>query len=450
MFGWFAIHWEKLRTSIWMLPVAMICLALLLRQFAFWADSALGDSGALQLWWLHSGSGDDARNLLSTLVAALITMASVMFSITMVVLSLAANQFGSRLVRTYMADLRTQAAIGTFVMTIVYCLLVLRTVQKDMPADQVPHISVSLGLFLALVCVLTLLFFLHVVARSMVADDVIRRVAAELEHSIGNLPALGDAKDAPEPRALHDDRPKSAAIVASREEGYVQAIDYDGLLDFAMAHDICIRLHCKAGAFMCMEGWLAEVAPREAATPEVVQGLQKSLRIGDRRTPTQDLEFSIRHLVDIALRALSPGINDPNTAVAVIDRLRGALSRLMGKRIPSTSRRDESGALRVIGQETGCGDILDAALHQIRQAGSVHPAVVIHLLGAIDRLAEHVRLPDQREALLHHAHLIADAGLREAQAARDRADIEARRNAALAKLDNRPTVQRPAVTAAAE
>lgn len=449
MFGWFAVLWEKLRTSIWLLPVAMVCLALLLRQVAFWADDALGDSRALQLWWLHSGSGDDARNLLSTLVAALITMASVMFSITMVVLSLAANQFGSRLVRTYMADLRTQAAIGTFVMTIVYCLLVLRTVQKDMPAEQVPHIAVSLGLFLALVCVLTLLFFLHVVARSMVADDVIRRVAAELEYSIENLPALGEERDAPKQRRPDSDRSESGAIVASREEGYVQTVDYDGLLDLATRHDVRIRLHCKAGAFMCLEGWLAEVTPRDAAGPDIAKGIQKRLQIGNRRTPTQDLEFSIRHLVDIALRALSPGINDPNTAVAVIDRLRGALSRLMAKRIPSTSRRDESGALRVIGKETGYGDILDAALHQIRQAGAVHPAVVIHLLGAIDRLAEHVRLPDQREALLHHAHLIAEAGLREAQAARDRADIEAKRDAALAKLNSRPTVRRPAMVASA-
>ncbi|HEX2256251.1 MAG TPA: DUF2254 domain-containing protein [Afifellaceae bacterium] len=430
------ILWEKLRTSIWPLPVLMLGVGVLLRELAFLADAALGDSTTLQIWWLHSGTGDDARNLLSTLVSALITMASVMFSITMVVLSLAANQFGSRLVRTYMADLRTQLALGTFVMAVVYCLLVLRTVSNDMPADEVPHVAVTVGLGLSLICILALLFFLHVIARSMVADDVIRRVAEELENSVEALPPIETSFGRPVQTQARGPAAAEGRILASRDEGYVQAIDYDGLAAVAKRHGITINLLCSAGAFMCKEGWLANIHPATALTSQLASAIQDEIRIGARRTPTQDLEFSIRHLVDVALRALSPGINDPHTATVVIDRLRGALSRLMTKRIPSTILQDETGIVRVVGHQTGYAAILNEALNQIRQAGAVHPAIVIHLLGAIERIAEHVRLPEQRDALLQHVELIADDGLRATVSPRDRADIEEKRDVARRTLRN--------------
>ena len=441
------IWWETLRTSIWPVPVIMLGFAVLLREVAFLADAALGNSQALQIWWLHSGTGDDARNLLSTLVSALITMASVMFSITMVVLSLAANQFGSRLVRTYMTDLRTKLALGTFVMAVVYCLLVLRTVSNEMPAGEVPHIAVTLGLGLGLICILALLFFLHVIARSMVADDVIRQVAEELEGSIEALPTIEASPGRPV-KAQSLPAGVEGAVLTSRDEGYVQSIDYDALAEVAERHGIAIQVLCSAGAFMCKDGWLAEVHPAKSLAPELASAIQDKIRIGARRTPTQDLEFSIRHLVDIALRALSPGINDPHTAMVVIDRMRGALSRLMTKRIPSTTRHDENGTVRVVGHKTGYGDILDEAFNKIRQAGAVHPAIVIHLLGAIDRIGEHVRLPEQRDALLHHLELIAEAGLRTTEAQRDRNDIEEKRDIARRKLRDALKVQLSAVPVA--
>ena len=236
-------------------------------------DGAVGSGTALKTWWLNSGTGDDARNLLSTLVGALITMASVMFSITMVVLSLAANQFGSRLIRTYMADTRTKLAVGTFVMAIVYCLLVLRTVSKDMPASEVPHVAVTLGLALALLCILTLLLFLHVIARSIVADDVIRRVAYELEDNIDALPTLeADARRGQRKiRAPHVSG--ETEIIKSRAEGYVQAIEYDALAKLATQHGLVIQLQCSAGAFMCKDGWLAAISPASGITPEIASSI---------------------------------------------------------------------------------------------------------------------------------------------------------------------------------
>lgn len=418
--------WEGLRTSLWPVPVGMLLVALLLREAVSLADAMVADEEATGIWWLHSGSGDDARNLLSTLVAALITMASVMFSITMVVLSLASNQFGSRLVRTYVSDYRTQGALGIFVMTIVYCLLVLRTVEKDMPAADVPHVSVTVGLLMALACVLVLLLFLHVVARSVVADTVVRRVAQELEGSIERmLPVLdGQPPEPPAGEVLPEDLMDRAAIVRSHKEGYVQSIEYGDLVDLASRHGILVRLQFRAGVFMCRDGWLALAYPGDAVTDEVADRIRGCVAIGKGRTPTQDVEFSIRHLVDIALRALSPGINDPNTALAVIDHLRGALAQLMSKRLPTAIYRDGEGVVRAVSEYTGFNGIFDAAFHQIRQAGAGQPAVVIHLLRALARLAEHLHNREQHDGLLRHAHMAARAGLARIEEPRDRADIQ--------------------------
>jgi uncharacterized membrane protein len=185
---------------------------------------------------------------------------------------------------------------------------------------------------------------------------------------------------------------------------------------------------------MCRGGWLASVYPGDRLNDEIQDGIRECVVMGNRRTPTQDIEFSIRHLVDIALRALSPGINDPNTAKAVIDRLRGALAQAMDKKLPTTLRHDSHGVLRVIGDDTDFGGIFDAAFHQIRQAGASQPAIVIHMLGAICRLAEHVRTTEQYEALLRHTEMIAAAGLSDLEEPRDRADIDEAFAAARRKL----------------
>jgi uncharacterized membrane protein len=413
----------------------MLVLAVALREAAALVDARVDNAVAVSQWWLHSGSGDDARNLLSTLVGALITMASVMFSITMVVLSLAANQFGSRLIRTYMADIRTKVSLGWFVLTIVYCLLILRTVYTDLPPEEVPHVAVTLGLALALVCLLTLLLFLHMIARSMVADDVIRRVAEELETFLAQLPELG-AETRPLATPLKHDGP--TRIVRARKEGYVQTIDYDALCVLACDRDIKVQIHCKAGAFVCHGDWIADVSPASAMDPTLGAAIEGCVEIGAQRTPTQDIEFLIRHLVDIALRALSPGINDPRTATVVIDHLRAALARLMTREIRSTWRCGPDGTARVKGIDTTFSAILDEAFNQIRQVGAVQPAIVIHLLGAIDRLAEHIQIPEQKAPLTEHLTLIAEAGLRKTDAQRDRADIERRRDAALRKIAAAP------------
>jgi len=402
----------------------MIVVGLGLAVAMLQVDAGYGYEDQVRAWWINSGDGEDARNLLSTLLSAIITMASMAFSVTVVALTLAANSYGSRLIRIFRADLRTQAVLGTFAMTIVYCLIVLRTVHGKAPMAEVPHASVTVGTVLALVCVLALLTFIQGVARSIVADEVVRRVRRGVDNAVKNLPDLGDAVPEHAPGDLPADFAQKAERIALPYEGYVQAIDYDGMVAWAERRDAILHLDFRAGDFIVNGDRRVLVYPPTGQPLKTREEIGWLIVSGDERTPTQDLEFAIRHLVEIALRALSPGINDPFTATVVIDQLRGSLSRVMGRSLPSETLRDSSGRVRVYRQVTTYEGLLDAALHQIRQAGSSHPAVLIHLLEAIARIAEHTRLDEQRGALCRHAKLIRGAAEREIAEPVDRRDIE--------------------------
>ncbi|UEM07250.1 DUF2254 domain-containing protein (plasmid) [Skermanella rosea] len=284
---------------------------------------------------------------------------------------------------------------------------------------------------------------MHAVARSIIAETVIGRVSGDLENSVRRMLPAAEAEPARD-AALPEDFDARADVVTAVNEGYVQSIDYESLLELATRHRVLIRFDYRAGEFMCRGGWLAFVYPGDDLNGEIEKGVRENVLIGDRRTPEQDLEFSIRHLVDIALRALSPAINDPNTAMAVVDRLRGALAQAMEKKLPTTIRHDSRGILRIVGDDTGFDGIFDAAFHQIRQAAATHPAVVIHMLGAVYRLAEHVRTADQCHALLRHAELFAAAGLSQAEEPRDRADIDGAFAEAKRKLQRTRSIRRDA------
>lgn len=227
--------WDSVRTSLWLLPSVMVIAAVGLAVAMLKIDAGLGPEDRLHTWWINRGDGDDARNLLFNLLTSTITMASMVFSVTVVALTLAANSYGSRLIRIFRADLWTQFALGVFAMCIVYCLIVLREIKSDAANADVPHLSVTVGSALALVSFLTLLGFIQSVARSMVADEVVRRVRRDMDHAVTQFEELtGTDCDLLDGAGLPHDFDDRATRIDMSQEGYVQAIDYDGLLDWAV------------------------------------------------------------------------------------------------------------------------------------------------------------------------------------------------------------------------
>jgi uncharacterized membrane protein len=385
-------------------------------------DAGLGAEDRGRTWWINRGDGEDARNLLSTLLGATITMASMVLSITVVALSLAANSYGSRLIRVFRADLGTQLVLGAFIAAIVYCLIVLRSVEGEAALSEVPHVSVTVGTALALCAVLALLGFIQGVAKLMTADEVVLRVERELNATVLALPESREEPSS-EPELASSFEAEAARLPLPRE-GYVQRVDYPRLMAWAERNDSQISLKFRAGDFVVQGDRLVLVYPPPSDSEQARRAIEHFIKSGKERTPTQDLEFAVRHLVEVAVRALSPGINDPFTAKVVIDRLRGSLSRLAERSLPSSVVQGHDGQVRIHRPTTDYGHVLDAAFHQIRQSGSDKPAVLIHMLEAINRIADHTKSEAQRQALARHATLIRDTGRRDVSEPADKAALD--------------------------
>lgn len=420
--------WDSLRTSFWFVPSVMMVLASGLAAFGFWLDFSLSGRSERQVpWWVYFSRPDDARDVLSTILSSMITMTSLVFSVTIVVLSLAANQFGPRLIRNFMASPQTQVVLGTFVMTILYCLIVLGSIGRRGSEGPFPFSTVTMAIVLMAVSIILLVFFIHTLARSIVSETVIERVGEELDELLDELEPLpaNTPQDEPED-AIPEDVERRSAYFGPAVGGYIQGVEFEQLVEIGRSCDAVIGLRFRPGDYVAKGGRAIAVFPRERDGRVLREKILSAIVMGVHRTPMQDPEFPIRHLVEIGVRALSPGTNDPYTAVAVVHRLSASLSRLMELALPPGVFRDENGVVRVICPRPSYMTLTGAALDQIRQNGADKPLVVIHLLEAIARIAEHVTLPSQVKMLREQLRIIGEDAEREIASPADQADVRER------------------------
>ncbi len=398
MFARMQALWEKMATSLWFVPSAMTLVALALAGVLL--QQPLSDD--VTGWWLHQGTGSDAIDLMATLLAALIPMAALLVSITMVVLTLAAGQLGPRLIRNFMSDTQTQVTLGLFVATIVYLLVVLRTLRQGMPDDDVPRLAVSFGSVLVLSCIAALLFFVHGLARSIISDTMINRVGSDLDGALKHqLP------ETPEPVTPDAARPPGPGTpLRVRRSGYVQTVDAERLVTRARDLGVVIELLFRPGHYLIAGSVHARAWGNADAVDKVEASLRNALVVGGQRDAAQDLEYSVRQLVEIALRALSAGINDEFTAIAAIDRLGGSLAVAMKRHPFHRVLCDSEGKARLLRPVSGFDGLCGAAFDQIRQAAKGHPAVQMRMIEVLGLLLALVENPEQRAVLVHHLDLM--------------------------------------------
>ena len=403
--------WESLRTSFWFIPAVMTFLAIALSFLTVFIDRRIGPDTNI-FGFLYSGGPEGARLVLSTIAGSMITVAGVIFSITIVALTLASSQFGPRLLRNFMHDTGNQVVLGTFIATFAYCLLVLRAVHTVEGEDFVPSISVAVALVLALAGIAVLIYFIHHVSALMQAEQVISAVSRDLEEKIRRLfpeeaedGAERDVKGEARLRIAEDSHPVSTDIPAARS-GYLQAIDHHGLREIAGENDLLVTLPLRPGDFAAEGSTLVTVKSSEALEEGLAQHMANAVILGPQRTPEQDAEFAVHQLVEVAIRALSPGINDPYTAISCIDRLGSALCFLCGSEFPSPYRYDDEGNLRVLLKPVTFTGIMNAAFDQIRQYGRKSVAVTIRLLETLRMIAAQARTHEQREAILRQAEMV--------------------------------------------
>ncbi len=390
----------------------MACLAVALAVGAVELDKAVAADWLQRLGWSYSGGAEGASLLLGTVAGSMIAIAGTVFSMTLVALSLASSQLGPRLLRNFMRDTANQVVLGTFVATFVYCLLVLRTVRRADEVAFVPHLAVSIGVLLAVVSIGVLIYFIHHVSVSIQADEVVARVGRELEDGMDRLFPSHFGKPGAEisnsksEADLPPEFASEARPVGALEDGYLQLIDADALMALASHKDLLLRLERRPGHYLVKGRPMVMVWPGDRVTEALVDEMNAAFVLGSQRTPAQDIEFSFRQLVEIAVRALSPGINDPFTAIACVDRLGSALCRLARCDMPSARRFDRHGRLRLVAPGCSFAGIVDTAFNQIRQSARSNPAVAIRMLDAIAQIACHVQRAPDAACLRRHAGMI--------------------------------------------
>jgi uncharacterized membrane protein len=420
--------WFRIRASYWFLPALMAVGVVALFGATVAVDDMLRGRTMASLVWIYAGGPEGARALLSTIAASMITVAALTFSITMVVLSQASSQFGPRLLINFMRDTGNQVVLGTFIATFLYCVLVLRTVRAE--PVFVPHVSVTVAIALAIAGLGLLIYFIHHVAVGIHVDNVIAAVARDLDAAIDHLfpEMLGrepvrDDNPRPEVRAAFE---REARLVPAQASGYIRAIDGDGLMGLATERDLVIQLFYRPGHFVMRGSRLARVWPLDRGDESALEAIRRVFLLGEQRTLEQDVEFAVDQLVEIALRALSPGVNDPFTAIRCVDRLGEALRRLAERNIPSRYRYDAAHTLRVITEAVDFAGVVDAAFDQVRQAARANVAVTLRLLETITVVLEGVKRKGDREALLRQAVMVHRAAGEAVAVAEDRAAIEER------------------------
>lgn len=432
--------WSWLRASFWFLPSLLAVAAVALSAVILWLDGRFGRTLALP--WLETGSIEGARTVLATIAASTITLTGVIFSITIVSLTLASSQFGHRLLRNFMRDAGNQVVLGLLIGTFLYCLLVLRVTGSGQGGDFLPSLSVTMALGLALVSVGAIIYFLHHTATAIQASSVILRVSRDLEVAIDTLfpdeAGVEPDEDSEHEPAKPGDFEERAAVVASPHSGFVQIVDVERLMAAASEEELLVEVVRRPGQFALAGAPLLRAYPGERVDDRLAERLAETIFLGAERSHQQDVEHSIEQLVEVAVRALSPGINDPFTAISCLEYLGAALLTIGRRRIPSAYRYDEDGRLRIIARLVSYDGMLDAAFHQIRQYGARNEAVLMRMLEILAELAQHTRRSSVLEALRRHARLVYRAGRAEIDEAEDRLDLWERYAAVCEHLDLDP------------
>lgn len=412
-----AIHpsaiWQRLLSSFWFIPslvtLGAIACALVFIQLDEWSSEASDFAG-----FIYGGGPEGARAVLSALAGSMITVVSVTFSVTVVALTVASQHFGPRLLANFMRDKAAQLVLGTFIGTFAYCLVVLRTVrgESDQISAFVPHVAVTGAMALALMSVAMLIYYVHHVSASMQVSEITASVATDLERSIGRLYPERIGRDLDGGRGAPPPPPDAISINAAAS-GYVQSVESDHLLALATRCRTVIWLEARPGDFLTRGGLLARVSPAPSDVPSFTRRLNDAIVLGADRSAHQDAGFPVQQLVEVALHALSPGINEPFTAVTCIDRLGQGLSMLARRDTPSALRADENGDVRVVTAPLTFSDLLADAFDPMRPYAAKDPTVARHVIDVLDRVARQTTRQGDLDAIRRQGQAMLDAAARE-------------------------------------
>jgi len=432
--------WRNLRSSLWFLPSLIVATSVLLAVALIETDSSGSDRWLAKWPRLFGAGAGGARGMLSTIAGSMMSVVGVTFSMTLVALAMASSQYTSRILRNFMSSRLTQAVLGIFSGIFTYCLIVLRTIRGGDEGAFVPNLAVFFGFVLAVGGVGVLIFFIHHVASSIQASSIIASVADETIHAIDRLfpehlvHGPGDTKNDLTPGPMIE---RKWWVVPAGESGYIQSVDNAALLRLARDRKTVVRMDNGIGEFVVQNTALVSLALEAPPEPETTAALQAAFSLSRHRTLEQDAAFGIRQLVDIALRALSPGINDTTTAVTCVDYLTTILARLAAQQIPA-SHRYEGGELRVIAKGPSFQSLVAESFDQIRESAKGNLGIMLRMLGALQTIASLTASPSRRKSLGEQVEWIAELAAHNIESAHDRTCFERRLGQVREALETKP------------
>ena len=404
----FRTNLDQLRVSFWFTPLVMSVAAILLVQILYAIDARIPNEILAKSRFFLAGDPVGIRTLLFGMATTTLATAGVVFSLLTLPLSTVAAQFGSRLLRIYLRDRTTQIVLGMFSATFCFCLSAAFLIPPVAEFGDLPQVTVSFALLLFLATFASLIALIQHISTALQAPNIVAGAATELRSVIkSHISEDGDADIPPAqrtiPAGLQEDQ---GYEIQASTTGYVQSIDPYSILHLAEAAGLVIQLFRKPGKFVRPGDRLALVWPAGQVEDEVASRIRHTFQIGNQRTPTQDVEYAVNQLVEVGVRAMSPAINDPFTAMTCLDQLGAGLALFVERGGPPSNYYDSNGDIRLIFEPASLSELLEASFAMFRHASRDNAAVLGRMLDAIVAINRKVQRDDQRADLLRHVDLI--------------------------------------------
>lgn len=426
-------RWDRLKVNFWMTPALMAAGAVMLAWMMYWLDDRIPDEALQNSRFVLAGGATELRTGLLDIAGTVLATAGMVFTLLTLPLSTVAAQYGSRLLRLFLGDRTAQFVLGMFVATFVYCIAAAFSIPAVETERASPHLTASLGVYLMLGTFATLILLVQHISTMLQAPNIAAAAGAELlsvveaiEHvSEGDEEGKGEQGDL---AAAHDGTANldesTAYLLLVRETGYIQYIDPDTLLTPAREKDLIIRLVQKTGHFVRDGAVVALIWPQERVDAAAVKLMRRAFQIGNARTPAQDIIYAVNQLAEMAVRAMSPAINDPFTAMTCLDHLGNGLVRFVRQGERSGQFYDQDGKLRLVLEPVMVDELLDAAFSILRHASCDNASVLLHILTTIEQISQEAAVPAARAALMRHVQLIAAESTAGALIVEDRQRIQ--------------------------
>jgi uncharacterized membrane protein len=408
-------HWDRLKVSFWFAPTIMALGAVLLAWGMYWVDNLIPNAALQDSRVVLAGTVGELRSALLSVATTVLATAGVVFTLLTLPLSTVAAQYGSRLLRLFLGDRTTQLVLGMFVATFVYSIAGALSIPPASVEIEAPQLTATVGLYLMLATFASLILLVQHISTMLQAPNIAAAAGSELLVAVdaeitmqvtrSDDRALASASQSGQ-SALDTLQETEGYPIQVRKVGYIQYVDPETMLTLAREKDIVVRLLRRPGHYVWPDAMVALIWPADRVDEWLAEQVGRAFQIGNGRTPTQDVEYAVNQLTEMAVRAMSPAINDPFTAMTCLDHIGDGLLKFSQQGEKVSHYHDRDGKLRLFLEPMTFDELLSAAFDMLRHASCDNASVLLHMLEVIDLVGTETRSPEARQQLLRHVNLI--------------------------------------------